>query len=235
MEPSIFSLWRKEKKTVLEARAGLGPSKLNGDLKCHPSSPGWTEPRKKRRESLGVTLWTRAKTSPGLLSELGLEPRPRWAAGSGERSHLGVSGSEPRSRALCTSPVRLAICFSMASMRSLGRKAGLITPCCGPSRPAPLPGGTASPCLPPAANTGPHAAQLSPPPLSAHCKPELPAAAAGGWLEAWVAWGYAARPYLENTRPQAHTPPTRPHPPLRPEPVDFSCSCAGQLSALAGH
>lgn len=42
--------------------------------------------------------------------------------------HLGVSASEPRSNALCTSPVRLAICFSIASIRSLpwGRARGWV-------------------------------------------------------------------------------------------------------------
>lgn len=42
--------------------------------------------------------------------------------------HLGVSASEPRSNALCTSPVRLAICFSIASIRSLpwGRERGWV-------------------------------------------------------------------------------------------------------------
>lgn len=42
-----------------------------------------------------------------------------------EEPHLGVSGSDPRSRALCTRPVRLAICFSIASMRSLGKRVAL--------------------------------------------------------------------------------------------------------------
>lgn len=59
-----------------------------------------------------------------------------------EESYLGVSGSEPRSRALCTRPVRLAICFSMASMRSLERMVALSNPFSGygiPLAKAPIP------------------------------------------------------------------------------------------------
>lgn len=65
-------------------------------------------------------------------------PQPQaLAVVLGEMPHLGVSGSEPRRRALCTRPVRLAICFSMASMRSLGRMVALSTPSLGSLLPSP--------------------------------------------------------------------------------------------------
>lgn len=45
--------------------------------------------------------------------------RPRGPTPTLPAPYLGVSASEPRSSALCTSPVRLAICFSIASILSL--------------------------------------------------------------------------------------------------------------------
>lgn len=55
-------------------------------------------------------------------SPAGSNPLPAGDPGSHlypPAPYLGVSASEPRSNALCTSPVRLAICFSIASILSL--------------------------------------------------------------------------------------------------------------------
>lgn len=55
----------------------------------------------------------------GLVSPGSKQHPPPHSRPRGPTPYLGVSASEPRSSALCTSPVRLAICFSIASIRSL--------------------------------------------------------------------------------------------------------------------
>ena len=86
----------------------------------------------------------RGTAGAGIPREGGRSPQPRQQTAQLEVSrspqqtpgshacppapYLGVSASEPRSSALCTSPVRLAICFSIASILSLpwGRERGRV-------------------------------------------------------------------------------------------------------------
>lgn len=117
LTPSVFSLWHREEIPL--RRGSLTPDWGNLSIISSPLFP--------RPESQG-----RGGTQAGSRGQTRLnEPHAPAAhmlslaaailsSGANVEPHLGVSGSEPRSRALCTKPVRLAICFSMASMRSLG-------------------------------------------------------------------------------------------------------------------